>query len=71
MGDFNAEQEKDTSDFLNIYDLKKFAKQKTYNKSLQNHSCINLILTNYYRSFQNIYVIETRLAISMKLLHVF
>ena len=71
MGDSDAEQEEDMSDFLNIYDLKKIAKQKTYNKGPQNPSHINLILTNCYRSFQNIYAIETRLSISVKLPHVF
>ena len=57
MGGFNVEQEEDLSDFPNIYEKKK--KQKTYNKGPENSSCVNLVLRNYYRSFQNTDVIKT------------
>ena len=70
-GDFNVEQEEDMSQFLDIYELKKFFKQKTCNKSPENLPCIYLTLTNYYRSFQNTDMIQTRLSISIKLLCMF
>ena len=37
----------------------KKTKQKTYNKGPENSSCVNLVLRNYYRSFQNTDVIKT------------
>ena len=47
------------SEFLNIYSLKNFVFQKTCFKNPENPSCIDLILTNCSRSFQNTGVFET------------
>ena len=49
-------------DFLNIYNLKNLVKQKTCYKNPENPSCIDLILTNSHRSFQNTNVFETGLS---------
>ena len=62
MGDFNAEPA-DTvvSDFCEIYDLKNIIREKTYFKNPNNPSCIDLIITNRPKSFQNSMFIETGL----------
>ena len=52
------------SDFLNFLDflrLSNLVKQKTWYKDPDNPSCINLILANCHRSFQNSNVFETGL----------
>ena len=63
MGDFNAEPT-DTalSDFCEIYNLKNVIKDKTYFKNLNKPSCIDLVITNRPKSFQNSMVIETGLS---------
>ena len=61
--DFNVELEEcNISDFLNIYNLKNLVKQKICYKNSDNPSRIDLILTNWHRSFQNINVFETGLS---------
>ena len=45
-------------DFLNIYNLKNLVRQKTCYKNPENPSCIDLILTNSHRSFQNTNVFD-------------
>ena len=63
LGDFNvAPEEVNMLDFLNIYNLKNLVKQKTCYKNPENPSCIDLILTNSHRSFQNTNVFETGLS---------
>ena len=63
LGDFNVEpKEANMLDFLNIYILKNLLKQKTCYKNPEKSSCIDLILTNSHRSFQNTNVFETRLS---------
>ena len=63
LGDFNVEPEEvNMSDFLNIYNLRNLVKQKTCYKNPENPSCIDLILTNSHRSFQNTNVFETGLS---------
>ena len=63
LGDFNVEPEEvNMLDFLNIYNLKNLVKQKTCYENPENPSCINLILTNSHRSFQNTNVFETGLS---------
>lgn len=47
------------SDFLKICNLKNLVKQKTCHKNPEKPSCIDLILTNYQRSFQNTCVFQT------------
>ena len=49
-------------DFLNIYNLTNLVKQKTCYKNPENPSCLDLILTNNHRSFQNTNVFETGLS---------
>ena len=49
------------SEFLNMYSLKNLVSQKTCFKNPENPSCIDLILTNCSRSFQNTGVFETGL----------
>ena len=54
LGDFNVEpEEAKVSEFLNMYSLENLAFQRTYFKNPENPSCIDLILTNCSRSFQN------------------
>ena len=63
LGDFNvAPEEVNMLDFLNIYNLKNLVKQKTCYKNPENPSCIDLILTNSHRSFQNTNFFETGLS---------
>ena len=63
LGDFNVEpEEAKMSEFLNMYSLKNLVSQKTCFKNPENPSCIDLILTNCSRSFQNTGVFETGLS---------
>ena len=60
LGDFNVElKEKNISDFMSTYNLKSLVKQKTYFKNPDNPSCIDIILTNSPRSFQDSCLFET------------
>ena len=59
-GDFNAEvSEVNLSNFLDIYGLKSLVHEKTCYKSIENPSCIDLILTNCSKSFQKTNVISS------------
>ena len=51
-----------TKPFCDSYSLTNLIKQPTCYKNLSHPKCIDLILTNVPRSFQTIYVIETRLS---------
>ena len=63
LGDFNVEpEEKYMADFLNVYNLKNLVHQKICFKNPDNPTCIDLILTNRPRSFQNTNVFETGLS---------
>ena len=63
LGDFNVEvEEKNMSEFMNLYNLRNLVKQKTCFKNPENPSCVDLILTNSPRSFQNSNVFETELS---------
>ena len=63
LGDFNAESTNDTmTDFASAYHLKNLIKSPTCFKSCDNPSCIDLILTNKPRSFQNSSILETGLS---------
>ena len=63
VGDFNAEDsEPCLKNFLYQYDAKNIVKQKTCFKSTDNPSCIDLFLTNSYRSFQNTCTVSTGLS---------
>ena len=62
MGDFNNEpEEKDMSNFKNTYNLKNIVKQKTCFKNPDRPICIDLILINSSRSFQDTCTVETGL----------
>ena len=50
------------SEFLNKYNLKNLVKQKPYYKNPEKLSCIDLILTNYQRNFQDTCAFETGLS---------
>ena len=60
---FNA-QARDTSlkDFCDIYSIKYLINKPTCYKNLVNPKCIDLMLTNKQRSFQNSCVIDTGLS---------
>lgn len=63
MGDFNSEiSEELLHDFCEIYTLKNLVKEPTCFKSTEHPSCIDLLLTNKSRSFQDTTVIETGLS---------
>ena len=63
MGDFNAEEtESCLKEFLYEYDANNLVKEKTCYKSVENPSCIDLFITNSYRSFQNTTTISTGLS---------
>ena len=51
MGDFNSEPA--ISGFCEIYNTKNIIKEKTCFKNPENPTCIDLILTNRPRSFQD------------------
>ena len=54
LGDFNAEPEEESiAEFLNLYNLKNLVKQNTCFKNPDKPKCIDLILTNCPRTFQN------------------
>ena len=60
LGDFNSECiNYHMQDFCSVFNLSSLIKEKTCFKSLDNPSCIDLILTNRPQSFQNSNVIET------------
>ena len=61
--DFNVEvKDKNICDFMSTYNLKSLVKQKTCFKNPDKPSCIDLILTNSPRSFQDSSVFETGLS---------
>ena len=63
LWDFNAETSNPTiSEFCATYNLKNLIKEPTYFKSLKNPTCIDLILTNRPKCFQNSNVFETGLS---------
>ena len=63
LGDFNSEMCEDAMQvFCNVYNLKCLLNEPTCFKSINNPSCIDLILTNKSRSFLKSSVIETGLS---------
>ena len=68
VGDFNAAENEETmKQFLELYGLKNLVRENTCFKSLNNPSCIDLILTNSQGSFQNTNVISSGLSDCHKL----
>ena len=63
IGDFNSEICEDAmNDFCCLYNLKSLVTKPTCFKNPDHPSCIDLILTNKSRSFQNTSIIETGLS---------
>ena len=63
LGDLNSEPcEQPILDFCHDYNCQNIIQDKTCFKNPQNPSCIDLIITNRQRSFQNSTVIETGLS---------
>ena len=63
MGDFNVEpNDANMKDFCQIYGCKNIVKDKTCFKNPINPTCIDLIITNRPKSFQESEVIETGLS---------
>ena len=63
LGDFNNKpEEKNMSNFRNTYHLKNIVKQTTCFKNPDRPSCIDLILANSSRSFQDTCTVETGLS---------
>ena len=63
MGDFNVDMENiNLKDFCDLYNFKNLIKEPTCFKNPVNPTCIDLMLTNSYRSFQNSCAIETGLS---------
>ena len=68
IGDLNAEPTEATvSDFYEIYNLKHLIKDKTCFKNPTKPTCIDLIITNRPKCFQDSVVIETGLSDSHKM----
>ena len=63
LGDFNCDPgDVEIQDFCGVYNLNNIIHSPTCFKNVNNPSCIDLILTNRYRSFQNTTVIESGLS---------
>ena len=63
VGDFNAEDtEPILASFLDQYQAKNLVKKYTCFKSVDNPSCVDLLITNNYRSFQHTNVFSTGLS---------
>ena len=60
LGDFNAEPyHNEVQEFCNSFNMKNLVKEPTCYKNYDNPSCIDLIITNRPRSFQNTITLET------------
>ena len=69
LGDFNVEHgEESIAEFLNLYNLKNLVKQNTCFKNPDKPTCIDLILTNCPRIFQNTDTFEIGLSDFHKLI---
>ena len=63
MGDFNIEPDDDViKEFCTSYNLKNVLNEPTCYKNINNPSCIDLMLTNKYRSFKKSMALETGLS---------
>ena len=64
LGDFNVQENKTIlSEFLNAYNAKNIVKNKTCFKSIENPSCVELIITDKPGSFQHTNVYETGISV--------
>ena len=66
--DFNAEAETCLSNFLSEINAKSIINNYTCYKSVENHSCIDLVITNSPLDFQNMVTITTGLSDFLKML---
>ena len=72
MGDFNVEtNDAAMKNFCQIYGCKNIVKDNTCFKNPINPTCIDLIITNRPKSFQESEVIETGLSESLTVMKVF
>ena len=63
MGDYNSEMDEDSmQEFCSTYNLKNLVNKPTCFKTIDHPNCIDLILTNKTRYFQNTSVLETGLS---------
>ena len=63
IGDFNSEIcDEAMQTFCDTYNLKSLVKKTTCFKNVDNPSCVDLILTNRIKSFQNTCILETELS---------
>ena len=63
IGDFNSEMgEKDMNEFCDLYNLKSLIREPTCYKNRNNPTCIDLMLTNREKYFQNSSTIESGLS---------
>ena len=63
IGDFNSEMfEKDMNEFCDLYNLKNLIREPTCYKNRNNPTCIDLMLTNREKHFQNSTTIESGLS---------
>ena len=63
LGDFNSEPTEEAMEsFCQIYNFKNLLDKPTWFKNSTNHSCVDLLITNKPRSFQNSCTFETRLS---------
>ena len=63
IGDFNADMENiNLRNFCDLYKFKNLIKEPTRFKNPVNPTCIDLMLTNSHKSFQNACAIETGLS---------
>ena len=68
IGDFNTETSEPRIDsFIYEHHVQNLVKEKTFFKCVQNPSCIDLILTNNARAFQNTTTVFTGLSLKVKL----
>ena len=68
LGDFNAQENETTlSEFLNAYNAENIVKDKTCFKSIENPSCIDLVITDKPGSFQHTNVFTTGISDHHKL----
>ena len=68
MGDFNVVvSDPSVTSFCTLFKLKSIVKGRTCYKNPENHSCIDLFLTNCPRSFHNTCLYETGLSAFHKL----
>ena len=68
MGDFNCEYtETAITEYCDLYNLKNLINEQTCFRNIEDPTCIDLILTTMYRSFQNSTTAECGLSDLLKM----